>query len=133
MYHQAKRSILLFVLIGLLSAVTALANPVKAEKARQTESFVINLEQGKELAAESKIVAWSTNHSYRLNLKKGETVSFKLHSLNPTSLKIQTPSGNIKQAFDTRTHEGVLSGEGEFVFEISAANYSVYRLEIKRK
>jgi hypothetical protein len=133
MYHKAKRYISFFVLIGLISAIPAFANPVKAGKTRKSESFVINLQNSKNLIAESKIVSSNADHLYRLSIKQGETISFKLRSLDRTSLKVQSPSGIVKQTVDTRTHEGILTGDGEFILEISAADSSVYRLEVKKR
>jgi hypothetical protein len=85
------------------------------------------------LIAESKIVSSNADHLYRLSIKQGETISFKLRSLDRTSLKVQSPSGIVKQTVDTRTHEGILTGDGEFILEISAADSSVYRLEVKKR
>lgn len=133
MFHKTKRYISFFVLIGLMSVIPSLANTVKVEKTRKSEKFVIGIEANKKLVAESKIVSSTANHSYRLTVKPGETVSFKLSSLNRTSLKIQSPSGTVKQTVDVRNHEGILSGDGEFVFEISTEDFSPYRLEVKRK
>ena len=134
MFHKIKRSISFFALVGLVSAIPAFANPEKGEKARKSEGFSISLRDNQDLPAQkSGVVTGIANHSYRLSLKQGETISFKLNSSNRTSVKVKSPSGIIKQTVNERIHEGVLSGEGEFVFEISAAEVSTYRLEVKRK
>jgi hypothetical protein len=133
MFHTIKRGISFFVLAGLISAVPVLANSAKAERTRPSENFVISLREDKNLVAETRIVNGIVGHTYRLTLKQGETISFKLNSHQRTSLKVKSPSGIVKQTINERSHEGVLSGVGEFVFEISSEDSSTYRLEVKRK
>jgi hypothetical protein len=132
MFHKIKRGISFFVLVGLISVIPAFANPEKAGTAQQSESFVINLQDGRNIVAETRFVNGIISHTYRLNLKPGETVSFKLNSGSRTSLKVKSPSGIVKQTVNERSHHGVLSGVGEFVFEVSSQESSVYRLEVRR-
>ena len=132
MFHKIKRGISFFVLVGLISVIPAFANPEKAGRAQLSEGFVINLKEGRDIAAETRVVNGIISHTYRLNLKQGETVSFKLNSGSRTSLKVKSPSGIVKQTVNERSHQGVLSGVGEFVFEVSSQESSVYRLEVRR-
>jgi hypothetical protein len=133
MYHKTKLYISFFVLVGLMSVVSVLANPAKVEKTRKSENFVIVFQDSKDLSTATKIVSRTATHLYRLSIKQGETISFKLKSANLTSLKVQSPTGIVKQKVDTRIHEGILTGEGEFVFEISTEDFSAYIFEVKRK
>ncbi|MDQ6786870.1 MAG: hypothetical protein M3033_08690 [Acidobacteriota bacterium] len=132
MYHTIKRYVSLFVLVSLMSAISVLANPVKAEKNRKSESYVIDLQDKQSIALAGRFISINRVHSYRLNVKQGETVVLTVKSNKATSIKVQSPSGTVAEGKGERMLKAVLAGNGEFVIEINSDELSFYSIQVTR-
>lgn len=132
MFDKIKRSVSFFVLLGLISTVSVFANSANAKKTWKSKSFVISFQNDANSVSENRIVARTAGHSYRLNVKPGETIIIKLNSNKNTSLKVMSPFGIIKQSANINNHTAVLNGDGDFILEVSTGDWSAYRLEIQK-
>ena len=133
MFQSIKRYVALFILIGLIGSLPAFAHTVKTGKPKKAETFTVDFEGGKNNGSRSKAIQHGTAHSYRLNLKQGQTVEFKLRSNKALSVNVKSPSGVVKQANREKDFHGVLSGEGEFVIEVTSEDFAFYTLTTKNK
>lgn len=133
MFHTIKRYVSLFIIVGLLSAVPALANTVKREKNRKSENYVIDLQGKRSAALSGRFIALNQVHTYRLNVKPGETIVLTMRSNKPGSIKVQSPSGAVTLNKSEKTHKAVLSGNGEFVIEVSSDDISFYTIDVAKR
>ena len=135
MFHKIKGCISLFVVVaGLTGAsVPTFANTVKTEKNRASENYTIDMRGKKSVALKGRYLSVNGVHSYRVSVKPGETIVLTLRSSNPTSLKIQSPSGAVNQGKNEKAHKAVLTGNGDFIVEIGSENLTFYTIEAATK
>lgn len=132
MFQSVKRYVSLFILVGLISSLPIFAQSGQTAKDNGTETFAIDLQDNKS-NIQSRSILTSGRHVYRLSLKQGQRVEFTLRSNKAISVDIKSPSGAIKQNRDQKEYYGVITGEGEFVIEVSVGDFSFYTLEVKNQ
>lgn len=130
MFHTIKRYVSLFIIVGLLSAVPVLARTNNAEKNRKSDNYVIDLQGKKNVALTGKFLSIKGVHTYRMNVKQGETVILTVNSAKPSSMKVQSPSGAVTLSKGEKSHRAVLSGNGEFIVEINSDDISYYSIDV---
>lgn len=130
MLNTAKRFFAFFVLVALASATPVFANFEKPNYNANSKVYNVEFHGKKNIPVVNRMLTIGANHSYVLKLRQGETAVFTLRSDKGTTVRVKSPSGRVTEQNAEKAHQGVLSGVGEFVIEVSSTELSSYTLTI---
>ena len=115
--------------LSLIVGGSALANPLPTN----TETMAIVVDETKNFSSYNVFLLTGRKSSYTVKVEAGKEVRLRYSGTSATTLKIQTPDGQIKSFPQDKYFDIILRAEGEYVVELESLFISQYSLKVFNK